>query len=398
MKNNKSINIYMGIIGEAYVDKETAYAVLIEAQKGVENANAIIAAAEALATPLAEAQANALEAYTKAVNVYEKLQEAINNSEKNSIKYTKLVALLSKLNETDINGASNSGNIYTASQNQALLNSLEDEIADIKTKANELLEANLTNVEVRRNEYRITKEIFESMIPANLTNTPEEISNTVEQDLEDRIDDVQNNIDYSNIVSDEISTISDEVSNEIDNIGDDEGETPSGEPTEYSYWYAGNSNPLDIMINLGFTGSDTTWTHGGDFGIDGPLTANKWFHMPKTYDGKLIAGVDGGKNKEYWHVAVTAGLTPKLPIGDNSYTSDDNYESIGSMTINGTIYSIWRCPVTIYNRQRLNVLFINDNYVPVGPTGETEPVGPTGTTEPTGQPEPTNDYLTPTTT
>ena len=42
MNNKKSINIYMGIIGEAYVDKETAYAVLLAAKKNILDVQAII--------------------------------------------------------------------------------------------------------------------------------------------------------------------------------------------------------------------------------------------------------------------------------------------------------------------------------------------------------------------
>ena len=56
MRNNKSINIYMGIIGEAYVDKETAYAVLLAAKKNILDVQAIIEAANALNRPLTKAQ------------------------------------------------------------------------------------------------------------------------------------------------------------------------------------------------------------------------------------------------------------------------------------------------------------------------------------------------------
>ena len=77
MKNNKSINIYMGIIGEAYVDKETAYAVLLAAKKNILDVQAIIEAAHALERPLTKARFAAQQAITDSVNVYTKLKNAI---------------------------------------------------------------------------------------------------------------------------------------------------------------------------------------------------------------------------------------------------------------------------------------------------------------------------------
>jgi len=449
MRNNKSINIYMGIIGEAYVDKETAYAVLLAAKKNILDVQAIIEAANALNRPLTKAQIAAEKAITDAVNVYNKLKNAIALFDEQDPKFAKLYALLSDLNENDFDdNFSNGGNIFTARENLTFAESLDAEIKDILVLARDLLDANKLNAVVRCKEYNIAKEIFESMIPENII-SPEDISDAMETELIKRINAVRNNIDYVNLVSDEISSISDEVSRKIDNVvsGADENVKPSNETL---YWYAGNICPYNneqFMEDLGFTWDDdlktylyrkVTYEDDGvniksvedlDFGIDGPLRANKWFHHPLhlIQDGQLIAGVDGGKAKyQYWYVVVpryiptAAGSTEYVqsgakaagksivewaaensdnkdlvdslypckpqdyehiddahghPIWSNEWMdrnanglhdedADDNnwgYEKIttpeSALSINGILYDVWRTPVTMYNKQRLNVYF-----------------------------------------
>ena len=130
MKSNKSINIYMGIIGEAYVDKETAYAVLLAAKKNILDVKAIINSANALFTPLQKAIEKAEEATDSAVTVYDMLKNAIVASPKDSTKYIKLCALLSDLNLNDLDeDPYNGGNIYTALENKKFAESLEDDTA-----------------------------------------------------------------------------------------------------------------------------------------------------------------------------------------------------------------------------------------------------------------------------
>ena len=446
MKNNKSINIYMGIIGEAYVDKETAYAVLLAAKKNILDVQAIIEAANALNRPLTKAQIAAEKAITDAVDVYNQLKNAIALFDEQDPKFTKLYALLSDLNENDFDdNFSNGGNIFTARENLTFAQSLDNEIKEILVLARDLLDANKLNAVVRCKEYNIAKELFEAMIPEKIV-SPEDISDTMEAELLKRINAVRNNIDYVNLVSDEISSISNEVSNKIDNIvsGADENVKITNETL---YWYAGNINPYNnepFMTDLGFTLNAELGTYlyrksvynedgtetvvDADFGIDGPLRANKWFHHPLhlIQDGQLIAGVDGGKAKyDYWYVAVpryiptAAGSTEYVtsgakaegksitewaaenagntelvdslypckpqdyehiddahghPIWDNTWNDvngnnvhdegDENkfgYKKIttpdSALSINGIIYDVWETPVTMYNKQRLNVYF-----------------------------------------
>ena len=447
MKNNKSINIYMGIIGEAYVDKETAYAVLLAAKKNILDVQAIIEAAHALERPLTKARFAAQQAITSSVDVYTKLKNAIAQFDESDLKFAKLYALLSDLNENDFDdNFSNGGNIFTARENLTFAESLDSEIHEILTLARDLLDANKLNAVVRCKEYNIAKEMFEAMIPEKII-SPEDISDSMEAELLRRINEVRNNIDYVNLVSDEIINISKEVSDKIEKItsGKDENVKPQNETL---YWYAGNIRPYDnesFLTELGFTWDDTlgtflyrkvTYEDGNiksvedlDFGIDGPLRANKWFHQPLhlIQDGQLIAGVDGGKAKySYWYVAVpryiptaagstayatseakkegksinewaaeNAGNTELVdtlypckprdyehiddahghPILSNEWmdrnhndfrdeNADDNnwgYKKIttpdSALSINGILYDVWETPVTMYNKQRLNVYF-----------------------------------------
>ncbi len=336
--NRKPINIYMGIIGEAYVDKETAYAVLLAAKKNILDVEAIIAAANALNRPIELAVRGADEAINNAVAVYEKLKNAIKGHLVTDKEYARLFALLADLNENDFDDDfSNGGNIYTARENKSFAESLYNEVNSILVAATELLEANKLNAVVRCKEYNIAKEIFESMIPEKQV-SPEELSDAMEEELLRRIKEVQDNVDYVNIVSDQLNTISNEVSAEIDKIesGEYSNTTSSNETL---YWYAGNSNPIDtdFMINYGFVKSGATWYYkpeyddfgdfvpeslNKDFGIDGSLKANKWFHHPLhlVQDGQLIAGVDGGKNKTYWYVAVPRYIL--TVSGKNAYITE----------------------------------------------------------------------------
>ena len=175
MKNNKSINIYMGIIGEAYVDKETAYAVLLAAKKNILDVQAIIEAANALNRPLTKARFAAQQAITSSVGVYTKLKNAIAQFDESDLKFAKLYALLSDLNENDFDdNFSNGGNIFTARENLTFAESLESEIHEILILARDLLDANKLNAVVRCKEYNIAKEIFEAMIPEKII-SPEDI-------------------------------------------------------------------------------------------------------------------------------------------------------------------------------------------------------------------------------
>ncbi len=448
MKNNKSINIYMGIIGEAYVDKETAYAVLLAAKKNILDVEAIIDAANALNRPLTNAILAAQKAITDSVDVYNKLKKEISKYNEQDLKFVKLYALLSDLNENDFDdNFSNGGNIFTARENLTFAESLNSEIHSILVAARDLLDANKLNAVVRCKEYNIAKEMFEAMLPENQI-SPEDISDTMEAELLKRINEVKNNIDYVNIVSNEISNISKTVSDKIDQISSG-ADINVPLTNETLYWYAGNIKPDDpnFLEDYGFTFDDTlntyvfrktTYESDGvniasiediDFGIDGPLKANKWFHQPLhlLYDGQLIAGVDGGKSRyKSWYVAVpryiptsegvseyeksdakangtsiqewavenssNKELVDSLypckpqdyehiddvhghPVFDNEWfdrnenqlrdeTADDNNwgwqkitDNDSPLSINGILYDIWETPVTMYNKQRLNVYF-----------------------------------------
>ena len=411
MKNTKSINIYMGIIGEAYVDKETAYGVLLAAKKNILDVQAIIKFGEDLSRPLSQAMSQANDAIGDAVTVYNKLKDAINEQPKDGIIYKKLIALLADLNENDFdNDFSNGGNIYTARENLAFAESLERQRQEIIAKANELLDANRLNAVVRCKEYNIAREIFESMIP-DASISPEDLSDTLEGEYMRALNHIQSNISYISSSSTTISEISNTVSGKIDDIlnGNDERQQIIND-TEFAYWYVGNVRPLDFKLveSLGFTFIDDNnieikyqdengdW-HYSDFGVDGPLKANHWFHLPKdlSRDGQLIAGIDGGKvSANNWFIVVPETvkdykgedqqLYPCVPLNSvvhtngshnhdvKIYSPENNlgYEQDGYMIVNGVTYVIWKLDSTEFNAQRLNV------YMNVGTENAEEAINP----------------------
>lgn len=353
MKINKSINIYMGIIGEAYVDKESAKVKFLDAQKNVKDAQAIETAVNELDAPLTEAISNAENAQTAAEHVYELLVNAINN-ETSISKKEKLNKLLDLLNEDSLEHehASNC-NIYVAGNNLGLLTTLkEEEFEDIKAKVQELLDNNRLNEIVRFKEWNDAIETFESMVPVNAI-TPEKISDTVESELLARINALINNINSGEIISAEIIAISEQVEALIEEIqnGEDEGEDEEPIITENYLWYAGNIKPTDVE---------------GVEGIDSPLMANKWFNIPSSLatDKAIIAGVDGGKTgAAYWYAALPLEyeFAPVKPTGvDDETVIDDSWEQDDTIIVNGKEYQIWKTDVNVYNRQRLNVYFACD--------------------------------------
>ena len=420
MKNNKSINIYMGIIGEAYVDKETAYGVLLSAKKNILDVQAIIDFATNLSRPLNKAIENANGAIDNAVTVYNLLKDSILNTPKESVKYNKLYALLDDLNENDFDdNFSNGGNIYTARENLALLESLEQNRQDIIDKANELLESNRLNAIVRCKEYNIAKEIFESMIPPQII-SPEDLSDSLESEYMRALNSIRNDINSANTISDTLNEISEDVTNKINNINDGIEENQYVTTNDKLYWYAGNVRPDNetIMLALGFewnedgTSLKNTYKdedgieHDVDFGINGPLKANKWFNLPYHFphETDLIAGVDGGRSSEdFWYVVVPKyilteqGLTeynrqiaahetelskaewanqnaenesyvdslhPAKPSENTIHTDgshnhiaveNNDYVTDGEIIINNITYTIWKTESNALNSQRLNV-------------------------------------------
>ena len=98
----------------------------------------------------------------------------------------------------------------------------------------------------------------------------------------------------------------------------------TGEETKY-YWYAGQIEPQDMSSNP--TVDDTNFT------------VNKWHTLGNaTTIGKTIIGGTRGLD---WYVAVPTSVNLKPTASDLS-TPNRSWDNLGTITVNGVSYTIWR--------------------------------------------------------
>ena len=120
---SKKINIFVGNVGSAYIDKETAQKNVAIAQQNIQDCQALIDKANGLITKINAAKTIANLAKTQADAVKSVLENVIGQNTNNPTKLNKLSALQSELINNDTDGiALNGGNVRTANSNIANLN------------------------------------------------------------------------------------------------------------------------------------------------------------------------------------------------------------------------------------------------------------------------------------
>ncbi len=98
----------------------------------------------------------------------------------------------------------------------------------------------------------------------------------------------------------------------------------TGEETKY-YWYAGQVQPQDMSSNP--TVDDTNFTN------------NKWHTLgTATTIAKTITGGTSGND---WYVAVPTSINLK-PTATDLTTPDTSWDNLGTITISGISYTVWR--------------------------------------------------------
>ncbi len=98
----------------------------------------------------------------------------------------------------------------------------------------------------------------------------------------------------------------------------------TGEETKY-YWYAGQVQPQDMSSNP--TVDDTNFT------------VDKWHTLgTATTIAKTITGGTSGND---WYVAVPTSINLK-PTATDLTTPDTSWDNLGTITISGISYTVWR--------------------------------------------------------
>ena len=244
----KKINIYVGNVGQAYVDKETAKNALKAAQKNVADVQEIIDTATELKTAVEQALTGAQTALTNATEVINFLDTKLQENADNENVYEALAELKARLVENDTdNNPLNGGNVETANQNVTALNALLPELEDILATAQDLLADNQAYVDECQTAYDNANDAFTALIPDYEEESQADKSDKLEEELNARLDAVEEALENANNITEAINNTTQETQDEANQIlGDDE---PGGgdEPTETTYyWYVGIEKPTSL--------------------------------------------------------------------------------------------------------------------------------------------------------
>ena len=254
MSNTKKINIYVGDVGRAYIDKETALFKLNTAQKNIGDVEKII---EKMDNPetgyfvvIANILNNAINAKGYAQTVIDDLNQKLANPVYDSVIHSQLEELVVELSENDNdNDFSNGGSINTAEQNIVFIQSLETELNEIKTLAQQLLHENSEYLNQCQTTYDNAVDTFNAFFPAT-EEDHNDISDQKEQELNDRLNVVGEGLQIAKDTIDAINNTSDDVQARANEIVSAyvEPEEPV-EPSNNTY-FAG------VTTNLSFTEND----------------------------------------------------------------------------------------------------------------------------------------------
>lgn len=241
MTDIKKINIYMGVVGQAYVDKETAKKTMDAAEKNVLDVKHIIYLINheylddfalsknpeynlTAVSYLEEANTTKENAFLAAQFAQRVKQEIINKISlfsQDSTQYAQLMELLNKINENDIDGnLYNGGSERTAEINAAKAEAIIVELNDILEIAQNLLAENIEFYNESVEVYNNAKEIFEAYIPEPEENHNDH-SDELEAELLSRLITVSENLAEVNAVTNSINEVNNGYKEEAQSITED---------------------------------------------------------------------------------------------------------------------------------------------------------------------------------
>ena len=359
---SKKINIFVGNVGSAYIDKETAQKNVAIAQQNIQDCQALIDKANGLITKINAAKTIANLAKQQADGVKSVLENVIGQNTNNPTKLNKLSALQSELINNDTDGiALNGGNVRTANSNIANLNRQLTETQSILEDALSLKEDNEKLLITRQEELTNSTNEFNSYMPEP---TGEDQTVILEGELEERINNVQDNIDLANETSQAINDTTQDVYNRINEI--------TSEPDEDTdivlrqlYWYAGQRQLSGDVFKV--TEDDCTENIVDTWHV---LT------VKKVNDSNfIIAGIDSNSDVTTWNVVVPKDLN-FTPVKADLTERDTNWTEVRQVTVNDTQSILYEVnnevsKLTSNPVKRLNVLMSTDEIIEPEPTGET---------------------------
>ena len=242
MGNLKKINIYVGTVGQAYVDKETAKNNLDSAKQNINDWDNIIDLAQSVLDNTNPISNRLTDAKSKANAVKTLLETEMNNATNNTEKYNALKKLRDELLALDNdNDFSNGGNTYTLDQIDNAINSIITEINDILSKS----QSNKTYWEGAVAEYQqaydTAKEVFNSYIPEDQNNSLDE-KDELEVQFTERLHEIDVQLQEFDTAISKVNEVSDKANQEIKKItGTIVPDEPSNPEVQNNY-YIGRSN------------------------------------------------------------------------------------------------------------------------------------------------------------
>ena len=242
MGNFKKINIYVGAVGQAYVDKETAKNNLDSAKQNIKDWDNIIDLAQSVLDNTNPISNRLTDAKSKANAVKTLLETEMNNAINDTEKYNALKKLRDELHALDYdNDFSNGGNTYTLDQINNTLDSIVKEINDILSKS----QSNLTYWEGAVAEYQqaydTAKEVFNSYIPED-QNNPLDENDELEAQFTERLHEIDVQLQEFDTAISKVNEISDKTNQEIKKITGIIGPDEPSNPEVQNNYYIGRTN------------------------------------------------------------------------------------------------------------------------------------------------------------
>ena len=361
MSKIQKINIYVGTVGSAYIDKETALKNVEAARKNISDVENIISKAEDIKGNLINSISAADDAKSRATLVKERLASAINDfKNRNAVIYTQLLELKEQVEANDVDGIyKNGGNVKTADNNISNAENQLDEIIKIIESAEVLLEDNKKLLRIREQEYEEAVGEFTQYVP-DIEFNIDDLSNNEEAYLNNRINEINDNINIINDVTDHINDYSEETNNIIDSIIDGTNtDNPTDDEGNKLYWYAGQVMPTAQY-----------YESNNDNFIVTEDSVNTWHELTLIKDTrneeqilKLLAGINSLSAATKWYVLVPESLGLN-PVMSDMTTADSRFVPGNNLTtVNGVSYMLYTVNNGIpasegVNGSRLNIIMI----------------------------------------